>query len=458
MNDDDANASCMKSFKPILFVVLLLAANSAFAWGPHSEITLAAVSTLGTNHPLARQLGSELLELTNYCWLPDFKRLPFRVAAQDFYADDYLLFPGVTKHFDHICPEVQQTYEPYLKRALQALRMESPANAARWIGSLLHFVEDTGSPPHAAQIRGDVHAKMENWVDAKQISIAGYQPQLLGTNDNDAVRGLVQRMNGLIEFSKARGQKLRTPVLLGNRRAVEPVVLESALETARVSADVLHTLGTLAAQSSVDGFEIGGVVQAPAVMTPGRFPARIVVHGTNIATLADSVGRFVLRGLKARDYRITVIQPGAAILETNIPAMLFSTNVVFALPSSGNLIRNSDFSVRWVQAGAPDCWTKSGSTWEGEILALQSGQRYRVCANFMPDSEAEVLVRWSSELPFVVPKPIRPPPIQSRRLTADEPEFFVTGSTNAALMHLTLRTAEPPTNAVRSVAVIPVSD
>jgi len=28
---------------------------------------------------------------------------------------------------------------------LQALRTETPANAARWVGSLLHFVEDTGS-------------------------------------------------------------------------------------------------------------------------------------------------------------------------------------------------------------------------------------------------------------------------------------------------------------------------
>ena len=71
---------------------------------------------------MAAQLGTELLPLTNYCWLPDYKRIPFRVPEQDFYADDYLLFPGVTKHYDHICPEVEKTYEPYFRRALQALR------------------------------------------------------------------------------------------------------------------------------------------------------------------------------------------------------------------------------------------------------------------------------------------------------------------------------------------------
>ncbi len=78
------------------------------------------------------------------------------------------------RHLDHLVPEVNRTYDPYFRRALQALRTETPLNAARWIGSLLHFVEDTGSPPHPAEIHGDVHSKMENWVDAKQIHLPGY--------------------------------------------------------------------------------------------------------------------------------------------------------------------------------------------------------------------------------------------------------------------------------------------
>ena len=161
----------------------------ALAWGPHSDITRAAIHVIPTNNPLLHQLGPETQQLTNYCWLPDFKRLPFRSQGEDFYSDDFLLFPGVTTHFDHICPVVEQTYEPYFRRALQAARMESPPNAARWIGSLLHFVQDSGSPPHAAQIRGDVHIRMENWVEAKKIIIAGYQPRMIGTNDYEALRG-----------------------------------------------------------------------------------------------------------------------------------------------------------------------------------------------------------------------------------------------------------------------------
>jgi len=65
----------------------------AAVWGPHPRITEAALDVLGTNHPLARALGPQLLRLTNTCWMADFKRLPFREPDQDFYADDYLLFP-----------------------------------------------------------------------------------------------------------------------------------------------------------------------------------------------------------------------------------------------------------------------------------------------------------------------------------------------------------------------------
>src|SRR4051812_12855433 len=113
-------ATCMKSrSRCTWFVVVAFSCASASAWGPHGQITRAGIDALGGDHTLRQQLGREILSLTNSCWLPDYKRLPFRATDQDFYADDYLLFPGVAKHFDHICPEVQQTYEPYFRRALQ---------------------------------------------------------------------------------------------------------------------------------------------------------------------------------------------------------------------------------------------------------------------------------------------------------------------------------------------------
>jgi hypothetical protein len=98
------------------------------------------------------------------------------------------------------------------------------------------------------------------------------------------------------------------------------------------------------------------------------------------------------------------------------------------------------------------------AAWEGEILALQVGHRYIVRADFVPDSEAEVLVRSSSEQPFAVPKPIKPPPIKTRLLTPESPQFIFTADTNMALMQLVLRTAGQPTNLVRSVALRPIAE
>ena len=442
---------------PLLCLVLLLAV-SAWGWGPHWHITRAGIDVLGTNHPLISQLGRELMPLTNYCWLPDYRRIPFRVPEHDFYTDDYLLFPGVTKHYDHICPEVQRTYEPYFRRAMQALRTESPANAARWVGSLLHFVQDTGSPPHAAQIRGDTHIKMETWVDASKIAIPGYVPKLLGTNDEHALHMLIKRMEELIEFSKLRARRLRMPVLLSNRSGAEPIALESALECARVTADLLHTLGTLAAERPARGHQLRGIIRAEPAVSDGRYPAKIMFHGTNISTLADGDGRFTLGGIPAGEYRISIVQPGSERLETNIVVSGSVTNLEFKLRSHGSLVRNDDFKSHWISTNGPDFWTKMHTSWDGEVLALRAGQRYRVKADFRPGSNADVLARWSAEQPFVVPKPPRVPPFKTHKLTPETPEFFIAGGKDAALMLLTVRTSNHPTNELQRLTVTPVTN
>lgn len=444
----------MRRFSYALLLSLFLV-RPALGWGPHGQITQAAIDALGTNHPIVELLGQELAALTNYCWIPDYKQLPFHSGSADFYSDDYLLFPRVSRHLDHICPEVQQTYEPYFRRALSAVRYESPANAARWIGSLLHFVQDSGSPPHAARIRGEIHIRMENWVDPLQIKLPQYQPQLLGTNEEEAVRGVVERMNGLIEFSGARGKKLRGPVILSQRRAVRQVVLESALECARVSADVLHTLGVLSTQKLTNSITIAGKVSAQAPASSARFPARVFVPQLNLATLCSLSGEFVVRGIPAGSHLLRMARPGSATLETNLILNQSVTNLDFKLAPSGNLVRNLAFSSHWILTNQPDCWTKMNGSWEGEVIPLQAPRQYRVRAEFLPGSEAEVRVRWAAPQPFVIPKPAKLPRIQTHRLTRHSPEFYISAGTNVGLLQLVIVTALHPTNELRAVSVVP---
>lgn len=444
----------------LLVCCAFLQIASAGAWGPHPTITQAALDALGTNDALLRILGAEAQRLTNTCWMADFKRLPFKEPTQHFYADDYLLFPQAPKHFDHICPEVKQTYRPYFLRALQALRMESPANAARWIGALLHFVEDTGSPPHAAEIRGGVHSNMENWVDANAIQIGGHRPLLLGTNDTHALEGLLRRMDGLIEFSKPRGRRLVTQVTIGNQRAVRPIVLECALETSRVVADLLHTLGKLTEVPFFHTAQVTGIVVSTNAPGFELCPTRITVLGTNFSTLADEHGRFVLRHLPAGEWTFNVSRPGNEATNITFRIKHGETNHFVTALATGpnNLLRNADFSRRWVRSDAPDCWTHTGSGWEGEIIPLMPGLRYELSVRFQTNAPGDVLLRWTRQLPYTLPQNTVLPKIESAPITPVNSSLVFTGSHSMALLQVTVRTRKKPEEVCEQILLRPAVD
>ena len=415
----------------------------AYAWGPHAEITQAALDALGTNDLLIRHLGAQAQRLTNYAWMADYRRLPFEEPDELFYADDYLIFPDATTHLDHICPEVKRTYRPYFRRALQALRTETPRNAARWIGSLLHFVEDTGSPPHAAEIRGALHTKMETWVDAKQIQIRGYQPRLMGTNDEQALDGFLKRMDEIIAFSKERAKRMRLNTEIGNRKAVEPVVLESALETSRLTADLLHTLGAISGKPMTNVGVLRGLITSSAPVGMERFPTKIIVDGTSYSTLAGSGGAFEFRNLPSGRYKLIALRAGNGPATTEVDVREGQTNQCRLVLSdqSSNLIRNGDFAIRWKEKFAPDCWDFWQGTWNGEIIPLKSGQKYRLTAKFKPDADAEVVLRWTRHLPHALPRTATAPMFQTRKLTPDESTHEFTASENFGLLQLSLKTS-----------------
>lgn len=450
------------------FVLLLtlLSASTAFAWGPHSEIAQAALDAMGPDDPLVKHLGSDAKRLVQYVWMADNRQQLLSSKDEVFYADDVLLFPAATKHYQHICPEVQQTYLPYFRRALQALRTESRHNAARWIGSLLHFTTDTGSPPHALGILGPTHSKMENWLDAKLIHIPDYKPQLLGSDDATAETGFIQRMGGLIAFSKQRAERCRADVDGDRRSLVEPVVLESALETARVAADLLHTLGVLAAKTTGNA-TLSGKVIAPKLDHPqlSRLPVKIILRGTLYSTLTSADGTFTFTHLPAGEYR-PVISASGVVKE--LPPVQLTANSRFKVTdadvstSNGNLLRNPAFTLRWVSADGFDDWMPrtppgrlGGKTpvreWEGEKIPLQTGSTYRLTVRWKssaPTTEApEIFVRTKAKPGF------DSPPTDSAMLTPGKTELTVTGSAEAAWAQVIVRTRESPEVFVEQVSL-----
>mgnify|MGYP003875529993 CR=1 FL=1 len=362
------------------------------AWGPHPQITQAALDVLPNLPEVTERLGeANVKALLRHCWLPDHRGRDLG----SYYADDYLLIPAIPTHISHVMPHVQVAFEPYFRRALQALRTESPTNAARQIGPILHFVEDVGAPPHAKP-NCPHHGDLENWVRADLINIKGYEPQLLGKTEDEAVQGLLRRIAGLVAFSAERAE--RALAVHPDREKVEPIVLESALETARVTADLLYTLFVLGFQEDPNASQLATLtvnIQAPWLADNNDQEPRVVLLGTNYSTNAEAepeegsrvwqgVARF--RNLPPGSYQVVAYRPGA--VAESMPVELVAgqhTQIQLELKPTepaGNLVYNPDASLSTLGNGQPDRWLripqKTGQIWESAVIHLQPGTDYEL--------------------------------------------------------------------------------
>ena len=398
-----------RGFRVTLLMWLIFAFSTpAWAWGPHTEITAAVLAVLPDREKLRRYFGPDWDRIAkDYCWMGDWRE----AVRPDHYADDYLLFPASPAHVSHMLPVVRQTYGPFFRRALQAVRTESPQNAARWIGSLLHFVQDSGSPPHTTGIGGELHGKMERWVDEKLVSIAGYEPQLLGKIDADAERGFQARMEGLIEFSRTRAEQLKPILEKLTTRENQPLELESALETARVSADLLHTLCTLGlAESTVAGCRLEGAIELPAVAdrdarppTPA-LPAKVMLRNTLYSTTCDAAGRFAFRNLPRGKYEVLFLATGYKLTTVANVELRSATPVQLSPrlepdPVPGNLIRNSEFRLSWIKPGQPDWWSREPqkpNRWASALVRVPLDRKFTIRVAFVDDKPVSVSARWRS--------------------------------------------------------------
>ena len=398
-----------------------------FGWGglPHQQIMDAALSAIPESDAIGARLGSEAQHLRDTVELGDWVnslivvRETWHVTTEDFpqtdseyFGNDYLLFPAAPHTFSHIMPQVHDTYQPFFLRALQALRTEDPVNAVRWMGSLSHFITDSGSPAHAIGLVGPNHGKMENWLDASQLDLRGYQPRLLGDNDIQAVNGLVARMDALLARNGAIGKRMVPYAEANDRAQVEPMAMDCAAETARVMADVIHTLLVLSARKSNAGTgSVMATVTAPALAEHPLLPAKLVFLGTSYSTLSvlnDASrdrysGTFTLNNIPAGTYRAAVERPAAATLFSTPFTIKAGTQSRFQwhlqpAAEAGNLVQNSDFALRW-STSAPDHWHHEGPChcWLSDNIPVQAASQYRAAVLLSPSSGRAVTLVWMAQ-------------------------------------------------------------
>jgi hypothetical protein len=344
-------------------------------------------------------LGGEWQALPEYAVLPDWQS----TLRYGVYTDDFLLFPSVPRHIGHMVPEAKAILAPLFRRSLQALRTENAFNAARWIGSLLHYIEDCGSPPHAAGIGGGpLHSAMEGWFDAKRIEIDGYEPVLLGRTDDEAVRGFEARIERLIAYSRDRGLRLAPRLEALERREDQELILESALEVARAVADALHTLFRLGlAPIEPSGCELRGRVTIAGhdALPPGR--ARVMLAGTELSTVTDLAGHYSFRHLPPGRVTPLVQATGAETgrvesieLRPDRPAQ---RDIALAPDRFGaNVIRNARLDLSWYGRDVPDGWRRDerdAKRWASLPVPVAAGTRLRLFVEYT-GAPAPVAIRW----------------------------------------------------------------
>lgn len=166
-------------------------------------------------------------------------------------APEYI--PGMLSSTDY-CPPFhhketyveQQGYCPmgnygaparYFPKVIDCWRDGRLADGMRFLGVLLHHVEDRG----AFAYWPDLHIKGHVSDADRVIRLQDYTPRMLGATLDEAVAGIEGRMHDLLGFTEANVPEVAAAWKSGDISVAERLILKNALENVRVVADVIHT-------------------------------------------------------------------------------------------------------------------------------------------------------------------------------------------------------------------------
>ena len=230
----------------------------AHGWGqPHHAITRGALDVL----PAWQKdlLGAEFTQLgDSYCMIPDNvysdKENAKYARMESAPGEVYLKI----LHLPTQQPEYLEVMRYFMALAVDSLRVGRTGDAARYIGTVCHQIEDYGSPSHTVpgdnmftllqqflpptEIMKDqlMHGPIENG-DFK-VSITGYQPRLLGTTVNEASWRLMHRVHDEIINARSTTVPIIQSLYAGDQEAVVKHQLRAATMDAQVVADAVYTI------------------------------------------------------------------------------------------------------------------------------------------------------------------------------------------------------------------------
>lgn len=230
----------------------------ALGWGqPHHAITRGALEVL----PAWQKdlLGAEFTQLgDSYCMIPDnvfSDKQNARFAKMESAPGEVYL---KILHLPTQQPEYLEVMRYFMDLAVKSLRDGRLGDAARYIGTICHQIEDYGSPSHtvpgdnmftllqqflpSTEVMKDqlMHGPIENG-DFK-VSIAGYSAKLLGTTVNEASWRLMHRVHDEILNARSTTVPIIQSLYAGDQESVVKHQLRAATMDAQVVADAVYTI------------------------------------------------------------------------------------------------------------------------------------------------------------------------------------------------------------------------
>lgn len=251
--------------RPLFALLLALCLpNLLLGWGqPHHAITRAGLETLPEWQKAL--LGEEMKLLGDaHCMIPDnvySDKVNAKYAAMESRPGEVYL---QVLHLPTVQAEYLEVMTYFMERAVTALREGRTGDAARFMGTMCHQIEDYGSPSHT--MPGDnqftllqqflppsdgmkdklMHGPIENGDFT--VSIAGYQPRVLGMRVNEAAWRLMHRVHEGIVNARSTTIPIMQALYADDAEAVTKHQMRAAVVDAQIVADAMHTILCLGAQ------------------------------------------------------------------------------------------------------------------------------------------------------------------------------------------------------------------
>lgn len=248
----------MKSFL-LSLLALTLTTHQCLSWGePHRAITKGALDVL----PVWQKeiLGEELAALSsNHCLIPDSvytDKENAKFATMDIHPGEVYL----TRLHLPLAEQTEnlETLRYFIGQAVTSLQAGKTGDAARFMGTICHLIEDFGSPSHT--IPGDnqftllqqfmpaseimagklLHGPIENGTF--EVSIAAYEPRLFGITVEETSWRLLHRVHEVIIHARSVTFPIIQALNAGDATSVTAHQMKAAKMDAQVVADAMHTI------------------------------------------------------------------------------------------------------------------------------------------------------------------------------------------------------------------------